>query len=363
MAIFMKVAFITRSTWQTVPGGDTVQLEQTVRHLRNLGVKADIFTADQKIDYAAYDLFHFFNITRPADLLLHTRECRKPYVITPILVNYSEYDRHHRKGISGFMFRFCSPGFNEYAKTIARWLLGKDKLISKAYLWKGQTGSMREVVAGANAILPNSTGEQNELQKRFDSKALITVVPNGIDTALFVNDNSVQRDEQLVICVARIEGIKNQLNLIRGLNGTEFSLILIGGAAAGQRQYYKACREAAADNIQFKGHIAQTELLSYYQRAKVHVLPSWFETCGLSSLEAGAMGCRIVVTDKGYTRDYFGEQAFYADPSSPASILETIRRAATANIDDQLAQKIRQAYTWQQAAAITFDVYKKIVTS
>ncbi|MBK7308934.1 MAG: glycosyltransferase [Chitinophagaceae bacterium] len=55
----------------------------------------------------------------------------------------------------------------------------------------------------------------------------------------------------------------------------------------------------AAGNIVFAGRLTQTALANYYARARVHVLPSWFETCGLSSLEAAAMGCNIVITARG----------------------------------------------------------------
>jgi glycosyltransferase involved in cell wall biosynthesis len=358
----LKTAFITRSTWQTVPGGDTVQIEQTARHLRAMGVKADILPADSEIDYASYDLLHFFNITRPADLLIHARQCRKPYVLSPVLVDYSEYDRQYRKGFSGFIFRSGSPSFNEYIKTTGRWLLGKDKLVSKAYLWKGQSGSMKEIIAGAAAILPNSVSEQEAIRAKYKSNALFTVVPNGIDPFLFKNDNPANRNQQLVICVARIEGIKNQLNLIRALNNTEFTLVLIGGAAPGQQGYYSECRRIAAGNIQFLGHIPQDQLINYYKEAIVHVLPSWFETCGLSSLEAAAMGSRIVITDKGYTRDYFSDLAFYTDPGHPAAILESVRKAAVAPENDTLSQRIYSCNTWQNAAALTFNTYKQIIT-
>jgi len=41
------------------------------------------------------------------------------------------------------------------------------------------------------------------------------------------------------------------------------------------------------------------------------VLPSWFETTGLSSIEAGVMGCNIVITDK-VMQEYFSHHAFTA---------------------------------------------------
>jgi glycosyltransferase involved in cell wall biosynthesis len=188
-----------------------------------------------------------------------------------------------------------------------------------------------------------------------------TIVPNGIDDSLFTPDSKRVKSERMVLCVARIEGIKNQLNLIKALNSTEFTLIIIGSPAPNQKKYYTHCRKIASGNIQFISHMPQEQLLSYYKKAKVHILPSWFETCGLSSLEAAASGCNIVVTNKGYTRDYFGDFAFYCDPADPASILNSVRKASQAEWKSELQEKIFKEFTWQQAAAVTLDVYKKVL--
>lgn len=358
----MRVALITRATLHKVPGGDTVQIEQTAGHLRQMGVLVDIVPSGSRINYSQYDLFHFFNIIRPADLLDHTKKCAKPYVVTPILVDYSEYDRHHRKGISGFILRRFSPSANEYIKTIGRWLMGKDQLVSKSYLLKGQQLSIRQVLAKASWLLPNSLAEYHDLEVKFGTTTPYTIVPNGIDTSLFTPNSSVSRDPHLVICVARIEGIKNQLHLIRALNNTEFTLMLIGSTAPNQHNYYTECRKLAAENIAFHHHLPHAALLQYYQKATTHVLPSWFETCGLSSLEAAASGCAVVISDRGYARDYFGQDAFYCDPDDPASILDAIRKAAASKKDGQLSKRITAAYTWEKAATITLDVYQKILS-
>jgi len=164
-----------------------------------------------------------------------------------------------------------------------------------------------------------------------------------------------------VICVARIEGIKNQLNLIRALNNTRFKLLLIGNHSPNQQAYYDECKSIAAANIEFIAHLPQDELVAYYQRAGVHVLPSWFETTGLSSLEAAAMGCNIVITDKGDTREYFGDDAFYCDPGKPESILAAIEQAGGAQHKPMLRERILQKYTWAQAAKSTLAAYEQVV--
>ena len=101
----------------------------------------------------------------------------------------------------------------------------------------------------------------------------------------------------------------------------------------------------------------------YYQAAKVHALPSWFETCGLSSLEAAAMGCNITITEKGFTREYFGDDAFYADPGDTESIFNTVEKASQSVFREELQQNILDKYTWKRAAAITAEAYKKIISN
>ncbi|MGN6639147.1 MAG: glycosyltransferase family 4 protein, partial [Mucilaginibacter sp.] len=165
-----------------------------------------------------------------------------------------------------------------------------------------------------------------------------------------------------VLCVARIEGIKNQLNLIRALNDTPFQLFLVGSHAPNQKGYYDECRRIASSNITFIDRVPQTELLKYYQEAKVHVLPSWFETTGLSSLEAAAMGCNIVITDKGDAGEYFGDKAFYCDPGDPQSILQAVERASDTPYNEDLHKMIIERYTWKQAAIETHKAYQQTVT-
>jgi glycosyltransferase involved in cell wall biosynthesis len=357
----MKIAFITRSTLYAVPGGDTVQVSQTARFLRELGAEVDICLTSDAIDYSRYDLFHYINITRPADILFHTGKTKRPFVVSPILVDYSEYDKHHRKGVSGFILHRLSANSQEYTKTIARWLAGKDKMRSKAYLVIGQRKSVRQILQSAAMLLPNSEAEYKKLEKEYGVKKDYAVVPNGIDAALFSPDKKIIKDDTVVLCAARIEGIKNQLNLIKALNDSPYTLLLVGSHAPNQKSYYDECRRIAGKNILFYDHVPQETLVGYYKRAKVHVLPSWFETCGLSSLEAAAMGCNITITEKGYTREYFGNDAFYCDPGDPASIFNGIETAAKSHCKKELQEKIFHQFTWQRAAAITMGVYKKII--
>jgi glycosyltransferase involved in cell wall biosynthesis len=357
----MRVVFITRATLYSVKGGDTLQVLQTARHLEELGIRVDIRLTNEKISYEQYDLLHFFNIIRPADILFHIRQSTTPFVVSTLLVDYSGYDRLYRKGIAGMIFKWLSSDAIEYLKTLARYLLGKDELMSKAYLWKGQQRSVREILGRASLLFSNSVMEYKKLVQQYQCSTGCIPVPNGMDAALFAFDEGLEKDNHLVLCVARIEGIKNQVNLIKALNNTSYQLLIIGSPAPNQSAYYRECRKIAASNVHFIEHIPQRELVQYYQKAKVHILPSWFETCGLSSLEAGAMGCNIVITDKGYTREYYEDHAFYCDPGSPDSIFRAVDHAANTTSRPGLRKKILTNYTWDQAAACIARAYHQIL--
>ena len=357
----MKIVFIVRSTLFTSPGGDTLQVTQTAAHLVRLGVFADIKLTSERIEYERYDLLHFFNIIRPADILYHLKKTSKSFILSSILIDYSEYDKNYRKGIPGLIFSFLSPDRIEYIKTLGRWILGKDKLISRSYLLKGQKKSIREILKKAACVLPNSFMEYQKLKEIYGLESPYFVVPNGVDENLFHLNKQVDKDPNLVLCVARIEGIKNQINLIRALNNTNYKLLMIGAAAPNQRDYYQLCRKMAAENISFIDHLPQEELVPYYQKAKVHILPSWFEACGLSTLEAAMTGCNVVVSKKGYTEEYYEKYAFYCDPSSPESIHDAVQRAAASDYSEKFIKKISSQYTWPHAAMRTFEAYEQII--
>lgn len=357
----IKVVMITRTTLFTASGGDTVQVLETAKQLDALGVTADVKLTNEVIEYSQYDLLHFFNITRPADIIYHLQKAKKPFIVSPIFIDYSEYDKHYRKGIEGWLFGGLSADGIEYAKTVARWLSGKDALMSFSYLINGHRNSIKKILKQTVMLLPNSELEYKRIASQYKYTGRYKVVPNGIDTGLFQFNETVKKDKDLIICVARIEGIKNQLNLIKALNNTRFKLILIGAPAPNQPGYYQSCKKAAAGNVNFKAHVPQHELIQYYQQAKVHVLPSWFETTGLSSLEAAAMGCNVVITDRGDAKEYFGDAAFYCDPASPGSILAAVEKASLTEYNDSLHKKIFLNYTWQQAALQTLVAYKDVI--
>lgn len=353
----LKVLMISRPTLFSVPGGDTVQIQETAAELRKRGVGVTIGLADETMNYSDFDLIHFFNVIRPNAILPHVRKSRLPYVVSTIFVDYSEIERKHRSLPFRILSRVVGADGLQYLKTLGRAVNNGESVIDAGYVIRGHRRSVERVLNGAALLLPNSHNEFTRLEKRYSFENDYRAIPNAVGEDLFASEPANERHG--VACVARIEFIKNQLNLIRALKESDIELTLVGKPAPNHGAYYQACKSEAGDNVQFSGQRSKAEVKALLSQARVHVLPSFFETTGLSSLEAAALGCNVVITDKGDTREYFGDYAFYCDPDRPESIRAAIQAALAQPVNPKLRDHIRTHFRWSIAAEKTLEAYRE----
>lgn len=364
----MKVLFQSRKTLFTVPGGDTVQLLKTKEYLEKLGVHVDIST-ELELNLSGYDLVHLFNLMRPQEVFLQARNAKRQgrrVALSTIYGLYTEYERKVRGGLAGWVVRHVSPWQVERLKVVARAIVNRE--INKGSFFTALLGyrNLCGRIAGmTDVFLPNSASEMQRVHDDFPiaKEKPFVVVPNAVDIGVFdqervVVSDEVKKFEGCVLSAARIEGRKCQLELVRAMRDLSYQLVLIGKPAPNHLSYFEAIKREAGDRVHFLGQVPHEELAQYYKAAKVHALISWMETPGLSSLEAGAMGCNLVITGKGDTRDYFGDDAFYCEPGSIDSIRDAIVRAYNAPVDPALSRRIREDYNWEKTAEKTLEGYQ-----
>jgi glycosyltransferase involved in cell wall biosynthesis len=354
----MKVVFIVRSTFDSVRGGDTQQVLCTARELKNLGVEVDIKKASDSIQYDRYDLMHLFNLIRPADHLTHINRAQLPYVLSTVYLDYSQFDTFGRGQPSRFLFRLTGKHRAEYLKNCYRIFKKQDKLVSPSYLL-GHKRAIKKLLKGASMLLPNSRSEYYRLMADFGLDKEYRIIPNGIDTQIFAKLPETMRVSNQVLCVGQVYGLKNQHRLIEATRNMDVKLVIIGKPPPNHKGYFEYCRKIAHRNVEFHTFMPQEQLVRYYAASKVHALPSWFETTGLSSLEAGAMGCNLVVGKGGDTLDYFAGHASFCD----ASDQQGIERALEAELNKETSFAFRDYilghYTWEHAALETRSGYLK----
>jgi len=298
--------------------------------------------------------------------VLNAKKQNKPVALSTIYGLYTEYERKAAGGLRQFIANILSPYQIEYLKIIARAI--KNRELHKGtlkVLKKGYYKTLKDICNMVDVFLPNSKSEMLRVAKDFQLKDYkFVVVPNAVDLQLFnyekVNvDKEIERKfKDCILCVARIEGRKSQLNLVRAFKGLPYKLLLIGKPAPNHMKYYNQVKKEAGENVFFLDHIDHKLLPQYYKVAKVHALISWMETPGLSSLEAIAMKCNIVVTRKGDTYDYFKDYAFYCEPNNVESIKNAIMKAYTSEFNEELYYLVKKNYTWEKTAEKTLEGYK-----
>jgi glycosyltransferase involved in cell wall biosynthesis len=360
------------------PGGDQVKLEATAHALRTThGVDAQI-SAETEPDLTGFDAIHLFGLVRPQETWVQARNAHrqdKPVFLSTVYCDVWEFERVARSGPVGWIARHSNRNVIEALKGAGRGFNNREwSRGSLALFFYGFSRMQREVLALSSLLLPDSHSEWLRIAQDFgldpvDSR--VTVVPNGFDTetvcpsAMYSSSlpAHLAQFKNCVLCVARIEGRKNQLNLVEAVRGTDMTLVLAGQATANQSRYVQRVKSAAAslDNVHVLGPVRPEEKAWLYSLARVHVLPSWMETTGLSSLEAAVAGCSIVVSPNGDTHEYFGDDAEYCDPASPSSIRDAIIRACAREPSVVLDHRVRTDYTWERSAKATYRAYRDVL--
>ncbi len=342
-----KLRLASASAQIAQPGGGEVQMQATCRALQTLQLDAQMVHLDDALHDAGC-LHLFGSHPQYLPLIRKAKQQALPVVLSPIawldvVSRWNESAPWHRRlqGSAGVLARRAWPRWSD---------------------WR------RRLYLAADRLLPNSEAEADQLVRLLKiPRDKIVVVRNGADprfaTAtpdLFVDTYGIQ---DFVLCVGRIEPRKNQLALVRAMRDSSLPLVILGDAVAGSEWYYQRCRQQAAANVHFLPRIAADSnlLASAYAACRCLALVSWFETPGLVALEAAASGTPLVLTNRGATREYFGDFAHYVNPRHENGIRRAIETASEQSRDSALRQHVAERYDWAATARATWEVYQSVL--
>ncbi len=330
----MKILFQTRQDYRKNPAGDTIQLLATAQALKNLGVEVHL-SLNPKVPLGDYDLVHIFNATRVVDAAMYLENARKqhkPVVVSPVYWNMQQY---LEKG-------------NKNSSSLTQW--------ESHQPWRGQ------LLQDCDLLLPNGELEMEQIRHDFQVSTPYEVIPNGFPQEYLGIDESLFRQqypeipEKFVLSIARISSRKNQKWLAQACQELGLTLVLAG--PINEPRYFEEVQ--AFPNVMYLGTISGKLLASAYAAASIHAMPSWFETPGLSSLEAGACGTAVLTTDQGCTKEYFRDMAIYVNPFVEEGLVPALEDALNIN-PEPLARHIQEHYPWSRIGKLTLKAYKQIV--
>lgn len=339
----MKVGFIAPLGIATVNGGVRTQALQTAAALQKLGVEVEFISPWQ--ESINVDLVHVF-VAGIDNLGILTRcsELGIKIALSPVFFS------------------------NRSASTISA-SLSIEKIIGRFFSGiRSDFGVKAEACRLSTILLPNTSSETELISKGFDIPySKIFTVPNGVESR-FVNaspDVFIEKYgiKDFVLFVGQAGAPrKNVLNLMKAAAQIDSKIVVIGSLY--DNDYGKSCREFAkkAGNVLFIDTLDhESELLaSAYASCSTFVLPSYFETPGISALEAALAGANIVITHRGGTKDYFKNWANYLNPESTSSIAAAVNSSLSKTKSDALKNHILTHYTWDKVGEATLNGYALI---
>jgi glycosyltransferase involved in cell wall biosynthesis len=158
--------------------------------------------------------------------------------------------------------------------------------------------------AAAAAVVTVSDANAAYLTQTFGVPAgRITVIPCGVDTESFRPDGTRPTPPE-VVCVARLKPFKNQRLLLDACallraRGVEFRCVLVGDGPCRDELEAQRRRLGLDGVVELVGPAVASQVLRWWQRAAVAVLPSESEGMPVCLMEAAACGVPAVATAVG----------------------------------------------------------------
>ncbi|KKT17351.1 MAG: Glycosyl transferase group 1 [Parcubacteria group bacterium GW2011_GWB1_43_66] len=119
-----------------------------------------------------------------------------------------------------------------------------------------------------------------------------------------------------------------------------------------------------SDWVKFLGQVSDKDLSNLYQGCQAYLLLSLQEGFGLGPLEAISQGALVIASDIPVLREVLNNGALLADPSSLASMVETIVNSFKPEVREQTltaAKHILKKYSWSETVNKTLKIYQEAI--
>ena len=128
-------------------------------------------------------------------------------------------------------------------------------------------------------------------------------------------------------------------------------------------EYLEQCRKEGGEylsiipSLPYKSEIVRSALkgASFYVEVG-------FEPPGLSAIEAGLAGCRLLLSDSSWSREYFGDLAVYVDPSDISSIENGMEEVLKLEKNSQTLTSSLHKYCLPESLDPFLHILRKVVS-
>ncbi len=180
---------------------------------------------------------------------------------------------------------------------------------------------------------------------------------------------------KFILFVGDVNWNKNLPNIIKASKVTNYPLVIVSKAFTNfninaDNPWLKSLNEAKKLAQEYKdvyslGFVSQEELKAIYKSATLLVVPSYYEGFGMPVVEAFAVGCPVITSNRGSLKEIADSAAYFVNPESVESIVQGINVLGSDNslrvkfIHKGLIQA--QKFNWEKVARETENIYNIVI--
>ena len=230
----------------------------------------------------------------------------------------------------------------------------------------------RVMVKCADEIIVLSQSAKDYFEKTYNRETIL--IHNGIEKPVKKDAEKITEKYNLskgdYICmVSRLTAEKGVHYLIDAYNSIKpDKKLVIAGDTSDTDEYVEMLKQKAAGNpnIIFTGFISGDVLAEIYSNAYLVALPSDIEGMSLSLLEALAYGNAVICSDIPENTLVTQDKAVHFSKSNVQDLANKLQELCqnenlVNNIKEGAAEFILEKYSWNDVAAKTYDLYKKVL--
>jgi glycosyltransferase involved in cell wall biosynthesis len=222
-------------------------------------------------------------------------------------------------------------------------------------------------VGYAHQVIAVAPSLAEQLKARFPRCASkIHYIPNGTtefpraNTGEGILDMLGVRPHEYLLTVGRLVPEKGFHLLIDALgrSGPTRKLVIVGGAQH-ETEYSRSLLDRAGPNIIFAGVQDRHALSVLYGNAALFILPSLHEGLPISALEAGSLGCPLLLSDIPGNRDLGLSEMHYFK----AGDVDSLGRALSQPLDRYaVPSDVFAGFDWDRVSAKTTAIYDAVLS-
>ena len=214
-----------------------------------------------------------------------------------------------------------------------------------------------------------------KIAEKYGIKVPIYLIPNGTNMRKLDDLEAIKEIERkynlkqsvpMLVSVGRLVRVKNLELMIEALGilkerDFNFIAIIVGTGSLLKSLKQKAEKLGVGQNIIFTGYVAKlNDLLALYARADLFLLPSMYETCSLSRIEASVQGTALLAINETVSASIIkdGENGYICENNAESFADKIIEIFSDRNKLKKVSEKAQKEFSvfWEDVA-LTYKSY------